>query len=176
MSLHRGLSRAAVAVTAGVGVVLTCGAAPALAADERSGVVQTFDFTFPSCLGVTQVDNPFHVTTVSRPGLPSVVNTSLTGGVVLSVFHDVGTYVALPSRAGARLRAGDYDDRYGAVATGDVTYDATGAIATAHRLRELRVITLWDHGTPFFRETWVIDVTDYDENTTQPHVVDECLR
>lgn len=145
-------------------VVLAAGPVP---------VVQQFDFTFPSCLGVQAADNPFHVTTVSDLGQPSIHNIQL-GPVVMSDFHDSGTYVAKPSRVDAQARAGRYTDHYVAFARGHVRFDATGAIETADYLEERRDIQLWDGGRPFFHETWKIDVRNYDENTTQPTVTDRC--
>lgn len=91
-----------------------------------------------------------------------------------STFHDAGFYRAIPSHPGDRTRFGHYDDRYEAVATGAVTYDSTGAIATAGHLVEKRDIRLWDGGRFFFHETWLINTGNYDENTTQPTVIDSC--
>lgn len=141
-------------------------------ASANTGPVNTFDFTFPSCLGVVASDNPFHVTTTSLRGLPRIDNHP-AGAAVISLFHDAGTYTAKPSGYG-RPRAGWYDDRYEAVATGPVTYDSTGAIATAGRLTERRDIVLWDGTRFFFHESWAIDAENYNENTTAPTIFDTC--
>jgi hypothetical protein len=145
----------------------------ALATPAQASAPQTFDFTFPLCLGVTSADNPFHVTTWSDPGLP-LVETQPENQVVVSEFHDAGFYRAIPSLSGDRVRSGRYDDRYEAVATGAVTKDSTGAIATAGHLNEVRRIRLWDGRRFFFTETWIINVDNYDENTTQPTIIDSC--
>lgn len=145
--------------------------AAALAAPVAPPV--TFDFPFPPCQGVTEADNPYHVTTVSDPGLPRTDSRPL-GSLVLGSFLDAGTYTAVPSVTGDPARAGRYLDHYEAVASGTVTLDETGAIATAGHLTERRDITLWVGRRLFFHETWRIDVDNYDENTTQPVVTDRC--
>jgi hypothetical protein len=161
-------TKALLATGTGAASVLVLAVSPAHADNP-----QAFDFVFPSCLGVVASDNPFHVTTDPDDGLPTINNQNF-GAVVISSFHDSGSYVGIPSAPSSAIRSGHYDDRYTAFAFGRVTYDSTGAIATAQRLTEKRDIYLWDHGNFFFHETWLINTFNYNENTTQPHVIDSC--